>query len=213
MMTPLFEALYRATENLREQDLDGMVLSQQDLPDDLRRFEVGREGVLDNADMASHGFPGSTTGEVRATGRITGYLREFVTPLDPALLKPGADLMAATVVHLFHEAREVSDWMNHKFLGEFQHFAGKELGGGQKLIRADQVGYDGFSDEAVGLRTLQTAYAGLVSSDIVDFRVGRLLGVAYVVALGEGKRDDLVRQLGISLEKKMVGVLLGGDER
>ena len=203
------EALYRATERLGEEDLGDMVLSREELPDGLRGFDLAREGLLDNEDMASNGFPGSTTGEVRSAGRVTGYLREFATPLDPSSLRAGADLITATVVHLFDEGPQVSDWMNNKFLGEFQRFAGRELGGGQQLIRADQVNYEGFSYEAVGLRTLQTTYSGMVSSDVVDFQVGRLLGVAYVVTLGEGKRDGLVRQLGIALEKKMVGVLLG----
>ena len=212
-MVSLTDALYRATESLVEEDLGAMVLSLEDLPDGLRGFELAREGLLDNEDMASQGFPGSTTGEVRSAGRITGYLREFATPLDPSSLRAGADLITATVVHLFHKGHQVSDWMSNKFLGEFQHFAGKELGGGQRLIRADQVDYDGFSDEAVGLRTLQTTYSGMVSSDVVDFRIGRLLGVAYVVTLGEGKRDGLVGQLGIALEKKMVGVLLGAGRQ
>ena len=99
--------------------------------------------------------------------------------------------------------------MKERFLGEFQRFAGKDLGDGQQLIRAEQIQFDGFADEAVGLRVLQTIPAGLVSSTIVDFRVGRLLGVAYLVALGDVERKELVTRIGMELERRTVKVLLG----
>jgi len=200
------DALDRAAEGIREEDLSSMALAREELPYELREFQLAREGVLDNADMAEHGFPGSTTGEVRATGRITGYLREFVTPAPP---QEGSNVIAATVVHLFQDKLQVSRWMTGKFLGDFQRSVGRELGRGQQLISADRLQYEGFSDEAVGLRTLQTSDAGLVSSTIVDFRVGRLLGVAYLVTLGDVERKELVGQIGIELERRIVRILLG----
>ena len=205
----MFEALGRATEGVSEEDLTTMVLDPQDLPRELQEFQVGREGVLDNQTMAAQGFPGSTTGETRATGRITGYLREFIDRIEPSVLQTGSNVIAATVVHLFREEEDVSRWMKEKFLGEFQHFVGQELGNGQQLLSADQLQFDGFSDEVVGLRTLQTSDVGPVSSTIVDFRVGRLLGVAYLVALGDVQRDQLVNEMGIQLEQKIVRVVLG----
>ena len=203
------EALDRATETLVEDDLSYIVLDKEELPDDLWDLEVAREGVLDNATMAAHGFSGSTTGDTRGTGRINGFIREFARAEEPDTLGPGTDVVAASVVHLFDEARQVSRWMTDRFLGEFRRVVGKDLRPGQHLMSADQLKFEGFSDEAIGLRTLQATNSGLVSSTIVDFRVGRLLGVAYLVSLGDVTRRELVARIGIALERRMVKVLLG----
>ena len=202
------EALERATQDITEQDLASMVLVKEDFPDRFREFQRGREGSLDNETMALQGFPGSTTEDIWATGRITGYLREFVTPLQPELLEDRSELITATVVHLFRDRDAVSKWMGEKFLGEFQRSVGKKIGLGQQLIAADRLDYEGFYDEAVGLRTLQTSRAGLVTSYIIDFRVGRLLGVAYLVTLGDGDQHQAVGELGLELERRMVRVVL-----
>ncbi len=186
-----------------------MVLDREELPRELQHFHPTRDGVLDNEDMAAHGFPGTTTGETRATGRITGYLREFALQDESGVLEPGSNLIAATVVHLFEDMEQVSRWMSQKFLGEFQWFVGKELDSGQQLLRADPVQFDGFQDEAVGLRTLQTTHSGPVSSTIVDFRLGRILGVGYLGAMGDVESQQLVSQIGVGLEQKIVRVLLG----
>ena len=86
---------------------------------------------------------------------------------------------------------------------------GQELKPGQQLISVDVLQMEGFSDEAVAIRSVQTTPVGVASSTIVDFRVGRLLGVAYNVVLGDIDRTELVRQLGVNLEMKIVRVLLG----
>ena len=117
--------------------------------------------------------------------------------------------MAATVVHLFEDGQAVLRCMEEKFIGEFQRFVGQELGHEQSLLRADRLDFQGFSDEVVGLRTLQTTDSGLVSSTIVDFRVGRLLGVAYLVSLGDEEREGVVGTMGLALERRMVRVILG----
>ena len=202
------EALERATEDITEQDLASMVMAKEELPDRFRGFQSGREGSVDNETMAAQGFPDSTTEDVWATGRITGYLREFVSPVQPDTLEDGSDLIAATVVHLFQDRDAVSRWMKEKFLGEFQRFVGGKIGRGQQLIAADRLDYEGFYDEAVGLQTLQTSRAGLVTSSVVDFRVGRLLGVACLVTVGEGDRHQAVGELGLRLERRMVRVVL-----
>ena len=211
------EALYRATQDVSEEDLPDMVLAREELPDELRDFLPVREGVLDNETMAEHGFPGTTTEETRATGRITGYLREFASPNQTSgggasgLLRAGSNVIAATVVHLFHDGQQVSRWMNGRFLGEFQRFVGRELEEGQQIISADPLQFEGFSDEAVGLRTLQTSQVGLISSTIVDFRVGRLLGVAYLVTLGDAERTQTASGLGLELERRMIRVVLSSN--
>jgi hypothetical protein len=44
---------------------------------------------------------------------------------------------------------------------------------------------------------------------VVDFRVGRLLGVAYIAAFGNCERQAIVERLGHALERKIVRVVLG----
>ena len=208
------ELLYRVSLTMQADDLSRMVLAKEDLPGEMTAFELARDGELDNETMADHSFPGSTTEEIRATGRISGYLSEFVNTDDRGLLSPpeeGHDLVAATVVHLFNDMDEVDRWMTNKFLGEFKAHVGRDLGRGQQLIRADELDFDGFADKSVGLHTLQTSDFGLVSSTVVDFRVGRLLGVAYLVTAGDVERRDQVRELGALLERRIVKTLLGSN--
>ena len=202
-------ALYRSTQSTSEADLSSMVVVKEELPDEFGEFEVAREGSLDNEALAAEGFPGGTTEDIRAAGRITGYLGEFVCSTEPHLLQPGSDVVATTVVHLFSDGQAVSRWMKERFLGEFRKFVGREIGRGEHLVSAKRLHLEGFSDETVGLRTLQTLNNGLVSSTIVDFRVGRLLGVAYVVSLGDVERVGLALRLGLELERRIVKVLLG----
>lgn len=205
----MFKGLESATSGVHTEDLPFMVLTREELPEELRAFQAARDGEMDNETMAAQGFPGSTTQSIRATGRVTGYLREFVTPVRSGFEQPGVDLMAATVVHLFQDGAQVSRWMREKFVGEFRRFVGRELGHKQKLLGADELTFDGFSGEAVGLRTLQATEAGLISSTVVDFRVGRLLGVAYLVATGDVKRAEPVGKMGVELERRIVRVVLG----
>ncbi len=202
------KALHRAAQAINEEALSRMVLDRDELPPEFRGFQIARDGVLDNETMVDQGLPGSTTEEMRATGRINGYIREFVSNLQPEALQPGSNIIVATVVHLFHDGQEVSRWMNDKFVGEFQRSVGQELGHGQQIVSADRLEFEGFSDEAVGLHTLQTRYAGPISSTIVDFRMERLLGVVYLVSLGDVGPEYIVRQMGIDLERKIVRVLL-----
>ncbi len=208
------ESLYRASRNMQDADLSRMVLTKEDLPAEMAPFELARDGDLDNETMADHSFPGSTTEEIRATGRISGYISEFMNTDDSGLLSPpedGHDLVAATVVHLFNDMDEVDSWMTNKFLGEFKAHVGRDLGRGQQLIRADELDFNGFADKSVGLHTLQTSDFGLVSSTVVDFRIGRILGVAYLVTAGDVERQDQVKELGALLERRIVSTLLGSN--
>jgi hypothetical protein len=68
--------------------------------------------------------------------------------------------------------------------------------------------FHGFADEVAGLRVLQSSPIGPISSTVVDFRLGRLLGVAYVATLGNYARGELVERLGLALERKIVRVVL-----
>jgi hypothetical protein len=159
--------------------------------------------------MAQQGFPGSTAERFRALGRITGYLGEFAAPAPEGEEIPvGYDLLAATVVHLFEDPEGVSRWIDEIFVGEFYARVDQELHPGQRLLTVERLTTRGFTDQAVGLRVLQSSEPGPVSSTIIDFRVGRLLGVAYVATLGNCERLALVEQLAHTLERRFVQVAL-----
>lgn len=203
------EAIHRATQTVTPDALPRMVLQQRDLPAALRMFLPVRETVLDNATMAEQGFPGSSAERYRAVGRLTGYVGEFAAPAPEEETIPlGYDLLAATVVHLFDEPEGVTRWIDEIFVGEFCARVDHELHPGQRLLTVERLTPHGFADEATGLRVLQSSEQGPVSSTIIDFRVGRLLGVAYVATLGNYGRLELVEQMAHSLERRFVQVAL-----
>lgn len=205
----MVDALTQATFGVSEESLRRMILEREELPPEVREFEPVRQGALDNATMAAQGFLGHTAESLRSHGRLTGYLREFASPLPDALWRPGTDIVAATVVHLFESREAVSAWMAEVFLKQFQESVGKPMGPDQELVAARPLPAQGFHDETAALHAVHRGATGLVSSTVVDFRVGRLLGVAFVVTLGEVARRRLAQRLGLDLERRMVRVVLG----
>ena len=201
---PLWTATYRVGET----DLEYMTLEATDLPDDLRGYQLARSGPLDNAEMAENGFTGSTADRFRNAGRIGGFMREFV-PTSDVSPTSGVNFVGATVVHLFENPDQVAGWMSDVFVKDFEDNVGESVGSGQQIISVDRVDTAGFYDESVGLRVLQGGPAGLLSSTVIDFRVGRLLGVAFVGVIGEHERTELATEMALALEKRMVQVALG----
>jgi hypothetical protein len=204
------EALNRATYSVTAADLPRMVLDLRELPPEFHGFHPTRDSVLDNATMAEQGFPGNSAERFAAIGRLTGYLQEFAAPVPRGEVIPiGYDLAVATVAHLFEDAQGVSRWMQEIFLEQFEANVGKETHPGQHLLMVERLSFQGFSDEVAGLRVLQSGPQGPVSSTVVDFRVGRLLGVVYIAAFGNCERRAVVERLGQMLERKFVRVVLG----
>jgi hypothetical protein len=204
------EALNRATRSIIDTDLPRMVLDLRELPLEFQDFHPTRDGILDNATMAEQGFAGSSAEHFAAIGRLTGYVQEFAAPLPAGEAIPvGYDLAVATVAHLFEDAVGVSRWMQEIFLGQFEANVGQELHPGQHLLMVERLPFEGFSDEVVGLRVLQSGPQGPVSSTVVDFRIGRLLGVVYAAAFGNCERRALVERIGHTFERKIVRVVLG----
>jgi hypothetical protein len=204
------EALNRATRSIREADLPRMVLDLAEIPPEFQGFHPSRDGILDNATMAEQGFPGNSAESFGALGRLTGYVQEFTAPVPRGEVIPvGYDIAVATVVHLFEDATGVSRWMQEIFLGQFEANAGRPIPPDQLLLMVERLTFRGFSDEVVGLRVLQSGPQGPVSSTVVDFRVGRLLGVVYIASFGNCERQALVQRLGQALERKIVRVVLG----
>ena len=198
----------RATYSIGENALDDMVLEKAEFPDQFRGHQVIREGTLDNDTLAQNGFEGTTAERFLQAGRVTGVMREL-GPTSNMAMADGFDFMAASVVHLFDSPDSVHGWMHDIFLKDFEDRVGESVGQGHQLVSATRLDPQGFFDEAVGLRVLQGGVDGLISSTVVDFRVGRLLGVAFIGVVGDHDRLDQVMKLGQTLEKRMVRVVLG----
>ncbi len=201
--------LARATSDIVEADLELMVLDRGQLPLEIAGFEVVRQGQLDNATMAEHGFPGNTEANFRQLGRLSGYMREFGNTAAASEIVDGMDLAAATVTHLFDDGEGVSRWMHDIFLGQFENNVGKSMQDGVELVKTRRLDVTGFFDETVGVWALHNGPMGRVSSTVIDFRVGRLLGVGYVVTAGEFERAEPAAALARELERHIVRVALG----
>jgi len=201
-------ALSRAIQVVTEPDLEWMTLDILQLPEELRSFVPLRSGYLDNESMAQTGFPGSDSEALDRVGRLTGYLREFGTGVPASEIEPGIDLAAATVVHLFTTERDVSNWIRDVFLKQFEGNVGNSVGEGLRLEGVERLPVSGFADDAMGIRALQQGPLGLMSSTVVDFRIGRLLGVAFLVTVGKRDRLSIVEEMAQTLERHMVRVAL-----
>ena len=200
--------LERATYSISENSLVDMVLDKGDFPTDFQGHQVVRDGELDNETLARNGFAGSTADRFFRAGRVTGSMREF-GPTSTMRMEDGFDFMAASVVHLFDSSDSVHEWMHEIFLKDFESHVGESVGEGHQLVAATRVETNGFFDESVSLRVLQGGPSGLISSTVVDFRLGRLLGVAFVGTVGDHDRAGLAMQIGQSLERRMAAVVLG----
>ena len=196
---PLWTATYRVSEA----DLEYMTLEAADLPADLRGYQLARAGLLDNQELAENGFPGSAADRFRNAGRIGGFMREFIPTAD-VMPASGVNFVGATVVHLFENPEQVAHWMSDIFVKDFEDNIGESVGSGQQIVSVSRLETRGFYDDAVGLDVLQGGPAGLLSSTVIDFRVGRLLGVAFVGVIGEHPRAELTTELALALEQKMV---------
>ncbi len=199
-------ALDRATFGISEESLQYMVLENSDMPEEFQGFQVVREGPLDNETMAQHGFQGNTPERFRTLGRVTGFMRELGETSNAG---DGFNFLGATVAHLFDNPKTVTDWMHEVFIKDFEANIGESVGEDQQLISTKRLETSGFFDEVVALKVLQGGTAGLVSSTVLDFRVGRILGVAFVGTVGDHERLDLATQLAQSLERQIVKVVLG----
>ena len=198
----------RATYSVGESALDVMVLEKSAFPESFQGHQIIREGTLDNDTLAQTGFEGTTSKRFSEAGRVTGVMREL-GPTSNMAMVDGFDFMAASVVHLFDSPDSVHSWMHEIFLKDFEDRVGESVGQGHQLVSATRLEPQGFFDETVGLRVLQGGVDGLISSTVIDFRVGRLLGVVFIGAVGDHDRLEQVEKLGQDLEKRIVSVVLG----
>ncbi len=201
--------LYRATEGIQEEDLAWMPLDQQDLPMEFRGFRPLREGPLDNETMAKQSVLDRSAEDLHRLGRITGHLKEFAASSAPEGIAPGSSLAVATVVHLFRDGESVSKWMVEVFQKEFEASVGDEVAPGYRVEDARSFQPKGLAGETIGMEVMQRGPAGGAASTVIDFRVGRLLGVAYTITAGEPGDRAPVEDVAAALERKMVRVVLG----
>ena len=201
--------LVQATYGIDESDLPYLALAASDLPDTFRDFTRVREDELDNARMAENGFEDASEERYREIGRINGFVREFWSP-DGQLDLDGEDVMAGTVAHLFETPEGVSRWISEVFLGDFANNVGSPAGDGQILVGIDRFEPEGFFDEAAGIRARYDRYGHAISATIIDFRVGRILGVAYIATLGDYERISEANELGMAMEQGIVAEVLRG---
>ncbi len=201
-------SLSQATYRVSEADLEFMVLDRDDIPEEFRGYQVVREGPLSNDQLAEHGFAGSTPQRFQQVGRINGFVREF-GPTSNMQIFDGFNFVGATVAHLFDAPESVSTWMHEVFVKDFEGNIGESVGSGAQLVSVERLDPAGLFDEAVALKVLQGGQHGLISSSVIDFRVGRILGVAYVGAVGDHLRLENALQLAQALEKRIVRVVLG----
>ena len=201
-------SIAQATYNITDQSLENMALDLNNLPDELSGFSPFRESVLDNKLMASHGFPGNTEDNYNAAGRMTGYLREFASPSAIPKREDGQNIVAATVIHLFENEDSAASWMTNVFVKQFKDNVGREVGEEQKLVAVEELEIEDFYDRAVGIRAVQDGVDGILSTTVIDFRIGRILGVSFVVTVGDHGRTELTTMLGLELERNIVRELL-----
>ena len=202
-------SLDRATFGVSDADLGLMVLEKTEMPEEFLGHQVVREGPLNNEAMAENGFANSTAERFKQAGRINGFMREF-GPTSNMSAPDGFNFLVASVAHLFATPDSVVGWMQDVFLKDFEENIGEGVGEGHQLVSAQRLEPKNFFDEAVALRILQGGPTGLISSTVIDFRVGRILGVAFVGTVGDHERMDLATEVGLALEKRIVRIALGG---
>jgi hypothetical protein len=208
------EELARATSTVGDLDLGRLVLWSTDLPPSLRHLALtrayGRGGsfYVDNASMAQT-FPGWTEEGVRAFGRQSGYVAEFIAR-DPegTTIPLGYDLVAVTGVHLFSAPDGVTRWIDEMFVGAWSAQIDQEVGTSGRLLLVERLHLSGFAETAAGLRILQAGEVGPVSSTMIYFRLGRLLGAVWLITLGNCERLGVVEQLAHTLERHIMQVVL-----
>ena len=191
-----------------DRSLENMVLDIGNLPNELNGFTLLRESILDNKPIAIHGFPGNTEENYTNIGRVTGYLREFASPTAIPQHEDASDIVAATIVHLFRDDRCAKEWMTDMFVNQFEDNLGKEIGDGQKLVTVERLEIDDFYEHSVGIRAVQDGEEGILSTTVIDFQMNKLLGVSFVVTVGDHGRTELPTMLGLELERSIVRELL-----
>ncbi|MEX2431258.1 MAG: hypothetical protein WD645_04995 [Dehalococcoidia bacterium] len=206
------DKLVQPTYGVTSEDLHWMVLDRGQLPPQAAAFELLQERELDN-EMMAEAFGDRSAESLRAIGRVTGFSRQFAVPQGAPTLagEPAEILEAATVVHLFDRPENVASWIDDVFVRDTRERVGQDGPNGHRLAGVEILNVSGFHDYAASLLIVHDVPGAILASTVIDFRVGRLLGVAYVVAKQDKAFKDLALDLGLRLERQIVRVILGAS--
>lgn len=189
-----------------------MVLDLPLLPSELRRFELLQEAAIDNHTLANRSGGRDTIESLTEAGRLDGYHMSFaVEQGSSTLAEEPADLLeVSTSVHLFEKPDDVRGWIENSFIKRLRDSVGHEDQQGQRITGVELLSPSGFHASCGGLLILQDVPGGELATTVVEFELGRILGVATAVAKVDLSYLNLVNQIGLELERQIVRVVLGG---
>ena len=204
------DPVHRATERLGEADLPALVLGPSELPEELGPMAVEGENVLDNDDLIANLFPELSPHTLRHDlGRLSGYVRRFAA-VEAGPPAEGAIVAVGATSHLYETPDNVARWVTEIFPGRFESKVGQSLAG-RFLHRCDRFSPRGLSDLTQGMEIMGEASGIMTTQVIIDFRVGRVLGVVFVHASGDVARRAQAEQLAKAQEAKIVRISLGAE--
>lgn len=206
------DRLSQLTRTITPDDLRAMTLDRSQLPGELAGFEELRKADLDNAAYARSGDVAITTEALAEANRLDGYETGFAVPQGGSTLaeEPAELLEASTAVHLFERPEDAQAWIDATFVDGFLRSVGETDALDRRVTGVERLDAHGFYGHAAGMFVLRDVPGGELASTIVEFQVGRVLGVATAVAKVDRTYLDLACDLGSRLERQIVRVVLGG---
>ena len=189
-------------------DLEPMPLTAALLPPELRGYETSQAGPVSNEKFSQYPFRETTAADLQRLGRQGGWLQEHNSPRDWEIAD-GLLLTAATSVHLFDRPAAVASWIQEQFVEHALSRIGQKAGSaGRRLLQAQQLPEPaGLYDRAAALYLLQDSPMGIFTVNMVNFRLGRLLGSAFIGTIGDHSRPEITQTLAQALERNMAQVL------
>ncbi len=206
------DRLSQLTLGVMSGDLRFMALDKSQLPDELAGFESLREEDLDNETFAKRSDGPDTVESLTEANRLNGYEVGFIVPQGGSTLaeEPSELLEASTAVHLFERAEDAQAWIDKAFVARLRRSVGETDAMDRKVTGVEVLRPSGFHGYSAGLLVLREVPGGELVSTIVEFQVGRVIGVATAVAKVDKTYLDLAVELGSRLERQIVRVVLGG---
>ena len=200
------QALIEATKRLGEVDQPSLLLQEDELPPVLAGLRLAHDALHDNDALARELFADVGAPALRSEyGRLTGWVRRFAA--DARGEKPGAPTAAGVTCHLYTGPEDVERWVTQVFPGRFEGREGQKAPAakalGLQLAAVRRVKVPGLRDISQGMRVTIEDPGGLRTQTIVDFRVGSVLGVVFVVASGDVDCVPFVAPLAAAQERKI----------
>ncbi len=205
------DELERALQSVTENDLAIMVLPQEELGEEFADLEIDEDSGFQNNEQATDDTinPEDTGEDLERAGRINGYELEYVAPDLLSMLEAGEGVaVVETMVHLFKDAGAASDFLAEQ-VEDYQRFEGKEVMPSMTLQEAQTFAVDGLADEAIGVRARVSFGDMQLYGTGVYFRLGRLVGEAWIATGDDADVNSQVKTIARALEERIEGVLLG----